>query len=237
MLVTAKVLRSWRIKRRVSGAAASTAGSSLADRKDWMDATGRGASSQSCPQPLPCHCSAPTSPSPTMASRLLRSSAVLPQSSLARPAHHWTSRLPARLPRMTAIRPISNVASTSVYAAPAALRMEPPTQQQEAEDFTKACDEVQRWFDSPRFKGIKVRGQWPRFACSRLTVCFPHSDLMGQQTSSPSGVQSRCSLRNRRSWQTSSSRSSPTASRSASQCIQWAPLTPSSSHRWPTFLK
>lgn len=52
---------------------------------------------------------------------------------------------------------MTNIASTSLYAAPQPLRITPPTAEEETADFKKACDEVQKWFDSPRFKGIKVR--------------------------------------------------------------------------------
>lgn len=90
----------------------------------------------------------------TMATRLVRSSRALPRSLTPSPARALTKVGPS--PRIPAMRSMSNVASSSIYAAPAALRMQPPTAQEEASDFKTACDEVQRWFDSPRFKGIKV---------------------------------------------------------------------------------
>lgn len=89
-----------------------------------------------------------------MASRLLRSSLILPQSIQASSTQSVSG---SRLPRLPAMRSMSNVASTSVYSAPAPLRMQPPSAQEENNEFKKACEEVQRWFDSPRFKGIKVR--------------------------------------------------------------------------------
>lgn len=67
-------------------------------------------------------------------------------------------------------RSIANVASTSAHSAPAPLRLEPPTPQQEADDFKRACDEVQTWWDSPRFKGIKVRVGASLSVCETVDV-------------------------------------------------------------------
>lgn len=47
-----------------------------------------------------------------------------------------------------------NVAASSNFTA-APLRMQAPSAEEEAADFERACDEVQAFFDSPRFKGIK----------------------------------------------------------------------------------
>jgi isocitrate lyase len=60
----------------------------------------------------------------------------------------------------------SSSAATSIYAAPAPLRLKPPTAEEESADFKRNCDEVQRWFDSPRFKGIKVRGAASHVLCT-----------------------------------------------------------------------
>lgn len=77
----------------------------------------------------------------------------------------------------------SSTAATSVYAAPAPLRLKPPTADEEAADFKKACDEVQRWFDSPRYKGIK-RPYGPADVVSKrgsVPVQPPQSSLMADK--------------------------------------------------------
>ncbi|UZJ51749.1 hypothetical protein CBS101457_001069 [Exobasidium rhododendri] len=116
----------------------------------------------------------------SMSTRLIRQSLgrTLKVSSLARSS---TSRLPSS--RVSAMRTMSNVASTSIYAAPAALRMQPPSAKEEADDFKRACDEVQRWFDSPRFKGIK-RPYGPADVVSKrgsVPVQPPQSSLMADK--------------------------------------------------------
>lgn len=60
------------------------------------------------------------------------------------------------VPLGMSVRNITNVASTSTYPTPAPLRLEPPTAREETDDFNRACEEVQKWWDSPRFAGIKV---------------------------------------------------------------------------------
>ena len=45
--------------------------------------------------------------------------------------------------------------ATSRVPAPRPLALEPPSLDQEEADFERACQDVQAWFDSPRFKGIK----------------------------------------------------------------------------------
>lgn len=89
-----------------------------------------------------------------MASRMLRNSLIFQKSIKTSSTQAMSGS--TILPRLPSKRSISNVASTSIYSAPAPLRMQPPTAEEETNDFTKACEEVQRWFDSPRFKGIKV---------------------------------------------------------------------------------
>lgn len=55
----------------------------------------------------------------------------------------------------TSIRSQSDLNATSLVPPPSPLRLTPPTASEEASDFKKHCDQVQAWFDSPRFKGIK----------------------------------------------------------------------------------
>ncbi|PWN89683.1 putative isocitrate lyase [Acaromyces ingoldii] len=78
---------------------------------------------------------------------------------------------------------MTNIASTSLYAAPQPLRITPPTAEEETADFKKACDEVQKWFDSPRFKGIK-RPYGPADVVSKrgsVPVQPPQSSLMADK--------------------------------------------------------
>jgi isocitrate lyase len=80
-------------------------------------------------------------------------------------------------------RSITNVASTSLYALPSPLPLEPPSVEQEAKDFKKACDETQKWFDSPRFNGIK-RSYGPADVVSKrgsMPVIPPQSSLMADK--------------------------------------------------------
>lgn len=50
---------------------------------------------------------------------------------------------------------VKNVASTSSFPSPTPLRLQPPNAEEEAADIQRAVDEVQKFFDSPRFEGIK----------------------------------------------------------------------------------
>jgi len=77
----------------------------------------------------------------------------------------------------------SNCNATSLISPPAPLRIVPPTASEEAQDFKKACEEVQAWFDSPRFKGIK-RPYGPDSVVSKrgsLPVQPPTSSLMADK--------------------------------------------------------
>ncbi|CEH17094.1 isocitrate lyase [Ceraceosorus bombacis] len=74
-------------------------------------------------------------------------------------------------------------AATSVWSTPAPLRLTPPTAEEETADFKKACEEVQRWFDSPRFQGIK-RPYGPADVVSKrgsVPVQPPQSSLMADK--------------------------------------------------------
>ncbi|PWN51956.1 putative isocitrate lyase [Violaceomyces palustris] len=77
----------------------------------------------------------------------------------------------------------SSTAATSLNPAPAPLRVKPPTAQEEEADFQRACQQVQQWFDSPRFKGIK-RPYGPEAVVSKrgsLPVQPPASSLMADK--------------------------------------------------------
>ncbi len=55
----------------------------------------------------------------------------------------------------SSIRMSSTAAATQLNPQPAPLRVQPPTVEQEQADYDAAVKQVQEWFDSPRFKGIK----------------------------------------------------------------------------------
>lgn len=59
------------------------------------------------------------------------------------------------LRELSSLRSATNVASTSSFPSPHPLRLTPPTASEEAADFKRAVEEVQAFFDSPRFAGIK----------------------------------------------------------------------------------
>lgn len=67
--------------------------------------------------------------------------------------------------------------------------MQPPTAEEENQDFKRACDEVQQWFDSPRFKGIKVSLPYAMSSSdclmkAHIRLSLVCSDPMDLQTSS-----------------------------------------------------
>ncbi|EPQ26445.1 uncharacterized protein PFL1_06093 [Pseudozyma flocculosa PF-1] len=77
----------------------------------------------------------------------------------------------------------SSTAATSLNPPPQPLRTRAPSAQEEAADFKAACDQVQQWFDSPRFKGIK-RPYGPEAVVSKrgsLPVQPPASSLMADK--------------------------------------------------------
>lgn len=74
-------------------------------------------------------------------------------------------------------------AATSLNPAPAPLRVEPPSASQEQSDYDAAVQQVQKWFDSPRFKGIK-RNYGPEAVVSKrgsMPVQPPASSLMADK--------------------------------------------------------
>ncbi|CAO1616420.1 unnamed protein product [Jaminaea pallidilutea] len=78
---------------------------------------------------------------------------------------------------------VKNVAATSAFPSPAPLRLQPPTAEEEDADYQRACEEVQRFFDSPRFKGIK-RPYGPAAVVSKrgsIPATPPQSSLMADK--------------------------------------------------------
>jgi isocitrate lyase len=78
---------------------------------------------------------------------------------------------------------VQNVAATSAFPAPHPLRLQPPSAEEEAADFQRSCDEVQAFFDSPRFKGIK-RPYPPSAVVSKrgsIAATPPQSSLMADK--------------------------------------------------------
>lgn len=93
--------------------------------------------------------------------------------------------LAPRLAFSTSARIMSSTstAATSLVPAPQPLRLDPPSASEESADFARACDEVQKWFDSPRFKGIK-RPYPPSAVVSKrgsMPVIPPASSLMADK--------------------------------------------------------
>ncbi|CAO1624503.1 unnamed protein product [Parajaminaea phylloscopi] len=89
------------------------------------------------------------------------------------------SRMPAPASSLSATR---NVAATSSFTA-TPLRLQPPSAEEEAADFKRACDEVQAFFDSPRFQGIK-RPYGPAAIVSKrgsMPATPPTSSLMADK--------------------------------------------------------
>lgn len=84
---------------------------------------------------------------------------------------------------LSSLSGVKNVAATSSFPTPTPLRLEPPTASEESADFQRACDEVQRFFDSPRFAGIK-RPYGPADVVSKrgsLPATPPQSSLMADK--------------------------------------------------------
>lgn len=78
---------------------------------------------------------------------------------------------------------VKNVAATSAFPSPPPLRLQPPSPEEEAADFQRGCDEVQAFFDSPRFKGIK-RPYPPSAVVSKrgsVPATPPQSSLMADK--------------------------------------------------------
>lgn len=124
-----------------------------------------------------------------MSCRLLRSSFIAQRSllqsrqSVARSGKILYAQQKTTMSPINNARGIANVASTQIYSTPASLRIQPPTVQEEADDFNRACQEVQKWFDSPRFKGIK-RPYGPADVVSKrgsVPVIPPQSSLMADK--------------------------------------------------------
>ncbi|CAO1621841.1 unnamed protein product [Sympodiomycopsis kandeliae] len=131
-----------------------------------------------------------THPHSTMLTRIAFSRRTTALSSAATPssigrcvvvARSMSTSLPAY--NASSLSSVQNVAATSSFPAPTPLRLEPPTAEQEEAEFAKACQEVQTFFDSPRFKGIK-RPYGPAAVVSKrgsLPVTPPQSSLMADK--------------------------------------------------------
>lgn len=88
-----------------------------------------------------------------------------------------------RLYQPSSLSGVKNVAATSAFPSPHPLRLTPPSASEETADFKRACDEVQAFFDSPRFKGIK-RPYGPAAVVSKrgsVPATPPQSSLMADK--------------------------------------------------------
>ncbi|KAN0063453.1 mitochondrial 2-methylisocitrate lyase [Thecaphora frezii] len=102
---------------------------------------------------------------------------------IAAPRSRLVAASLSRHPTPLAVSMSTSSAATSLVPPPPPLRLRPPTPQQEAADFAQACRQVQQWFDSPRFRGIK-RPYGPEAVVSKrgtLPVQPPPSSLMADK--------------------------------------------------------
>lgn len=77
----------------------------------------------------------------------------------------------------------NKLAASSLVPAPQPLPLQPPSIEQEEAAFEQACKDVQAWFDSPRFKGIK-RPYGPADVVSKrgsMPVQPPQSSFMADK--------------------------------------------------------
>lgn len=104
----------------------------------------------------------------------------------ARPLTANAARTMSTSPRSaspSSLGQVQNIAATSSFPSPPPLRLTPPSPAEEEADFKRACEEVQRFFDSPRFKGIK-RPYGPAAVVSKrgsVPVTPPQSSLMADK--------------------------------------------------------